>query len=82
MLFNTNIANYHTGVTLFQKGISVYDSKIVQLEGLSNITLGKKAGENILTLTDKMPPEISSATKKRINELTSNQYENKIRDWN
>lgn len=27
-------------------------------------------------------PEISSATKKRINELTSNQYENKIRDWN
>lgn len=62
VLFNTNIANYHTGVTLFQKGISVYDSKIVQLEGLSNITLGKKAGENILTLTDKMPPEISSAT--------------------
>ena len=62
VLFNTNIANYHTGVTLFQKGISVYDSKKVQLEGLSNITLGKKAGENILTLTDKMPPEISSAT--------------------
>ena len=62
VLFNTNIANYHTGVTLFQKGISVYESKIVQLEGLSNITLGKKAGENILTLTDKMPPEISSAT--------------------
>lgn len=27
-------------------------------------------------------PEISSATKKRINELASNQYENKIRDWN
>ena len=62
VLFNTNIANYHTGVTLFQKGTSAYDSKVVQLEDLSNITLGKKAGENILTLTDKMPPEISSAT--------------------
>ena len=62
VLFNTNIANYHTGVTLFQKGTSAYDSKVVQLEDLSNITLGKKAGENILTLTDKMPPQISSAT--------------------
>ena len=30
---------------------------------------------------DKLP-EISSATEKRINELTSNQYENKIIDWN
>lgn len=68
VLFNTSIANYHTGVTLFQKGISVYDSKIVQLEGLSNITLGKKASENILTLTDKMPPQISTAsyTKKNL----------------
>lgn len=68
VLFNTNIVNYHTGVTLFQKGTSVYDSKIIQLEGLSNITLGKKAGQNILTLTDKMPPEISSSsyTKKSL----------------
>ena len=68
VLFNTNIANYHTGVTLFQKGTSVYDSKTIQLEGLSNITLGKKAGQNILTLTDKMPPEISSSsyTKKSL----------------
>ena len=68
VLFNTNIANYHTGVTVFQKGTSVYDSKTIQLEGLSNITLGKKAGQNILTLTDKMPPEISSSsyTKKSL----------------
>ena len=68
VLFNTNIANYHTGVTVFQKGISVYDSKTIQLEGLSNITLGKKASQNILTLTDKMPPEISSSsyTKKSL----------------
>lgn len=27
-------------------------------------------------------PEISRATKKRVNELTSNHHENKIRDWN
>lgn len=67
VLFNTNIANYHTGVTLFQKGISVYDSKIVQLEGLSNITLGKKASQNILTLTDKMPPQISTASYSKKN---------------
>ena len=68
VLFNTNIANYHTGVTVFQKGTSVYDSKTIQLEGLSNITLGKKASQNILTLTDKMPPEISSSsyTKKSL----------------
>ena len=68
VLFNTNIANYHTGVTVFQKGTSVYDSKTIQLEGLSNITLGKKAGQNILTLTDKMPPQISTAsyTKKNL----------------
>ena len=67
VLFNTNIANYHTGVTLFQKGTSVYDSKTIQLEGLSNITLGKKAGQNILTLTDKMPPQISTASYSKKN---------------
>ena len=67
VLFNTNIANYHTGVTLFQKGTSAYDSKVVQLEDLSNITLGKKASQNILTLTDKMPPQISTASYSKKN---------------
>lgn len=67
VLFNTNIANYHTGVTLFQKGTSAYDSKVVQLEDLSNITLGKKAAQNILTLTDKMPPQISTASYSKKN---------------
>ena len=67
VLFNTNIANYHTGVTVFQKGTSVYDSKTIQLEGLSNITLGKKASQNILTLTDKMPPQISTASYSKKN---------------
>lgn len=67
VLFNTNIANYHTGVTLFQKGTSAYDSKVVQLEDLSNITLGKKASQNILTLTDKMPPQVSTASYSKKN---------------
>ena len=78
VFFDVAIANYHVGTTLYQKGTSPYDSKIIQLEGLTNISLGAKTAYNTLVLTDKMSPYITDMgySKKNLsfqfNEAVSN----------
>ncbi|MDX9815034.1 MAG: hypothetical protein RBR70_00120 [Arcobacter sp.] len=62
VVFDVAISNYHIGTTLYQKGSSPYDSKIIQLEQLSNITLGKTTGYNTLVITDKISPIITNMT--------------------